>query len=75
MDTFKVMWDLSAPGGGAEGCFLRLDQTEYYREARTEPNPLEMMPDVSNITPSIIPNFELSDLLGTVSPNMFPKVP
>jgi len=45
MDTFKVMWDLSAPGGGAEGCFLRLDQTEYYREARTEPNPLEMMPD------------------------------
>jgi len=45
MDTFKVMWDLSAPGGGAEDCFLRLDQTEYYREAYTKPDPLEMMPD------------------------------
>src|ERR1700728_1290910 len=47
MDTFKVMWDLSAPGGGAEDCFLRIDQTDYYREKDTKPNPLEMMPDVS----------------------------
>ena len=47
MDTFKVMWDLSAPGGGAEGCFLRLNQTEYYREESTQPDPLEIMPDVS----------------------------
>jgi hypothetical protein len=47
MDTFKVMWDLSAPGGGAEGCFLRLNQTEYYREEYTQPDPLEIMPDVS----------------------------
>ena len=47
MDTFKVMWDLSAPGGGAEACFLRLEQKEYYREEYTQPDPLEMMPDVS----------------------------
>jgi hypothetical protein len=47
MDTFKVMWDLSAPGGGAEGCFLRLDQKEYYREEYAQPDPLKMMPDVS----------------------------
>jgi hypothetical protein len=46
MDTFKVMWDLSAPGGGAESCFLRIDQTDYYREMDTKPNPLEMMPGV-----------------------------
>jgi D-amino-acid oxidase len=46
-DTFKVLWDMSAPGSGAEGCFLRLDQTEYYREQYTQPDPLETMPDVS----------------------------
>lgn len=48
MDTFKVMWNLSAPGGGAEGCFMRLDQKEYYRAEYTQPNPLEVMPDVSS---------------------------
>jgi len=50
MDTFKVMWDLSAPGGGAEGCFLRLNQTEYYREEYTQPDPLEIMPDAKYIS-------------------------
>jgi len=38
------MWDLSASGGAAAGCFLRLHQTEYYREY-TQPDPLQMMPD------------------------------
>lgn len=47
MDTFQVMWSMSAPGGRAEGCFLRLDQTEYYREEDMQPNFLEMMPGVS----------------------------
>jgi len=51
MDTFEVMWDLSAPGGGAEACFLRLNQTEYYREEYTQPDPLEIMPDVSSSFP------------------------
>lgn len=74
MDTFKVMWDLSAPGGGAEVCFLRLDQTEYYREVYTEPNFLEIMPDVSNLIP-FIPNFGLPDLPCAGSPNMFQEMP
>ncbi|KAF9566534.1 D-aspartate oxidase [Agrocybe pediades] len=34
IETFNTMWDLSADGA-APGCFLRLPQTEYYRE---EPN-------------------------------------
>ena len=43
-DTFQVMWEMSAPGGEAEGCFLRLPQTDYFYDGR---NPhLEWMPDV-----------------------------
>lgn len=38
------MWELSAPGGEAEHCFLRLPQTDYFYDGR---NPhLEWMPDV-----------------------------
>jgi D-amino-acid oxidase len=40
------MWALSAPDGGAEGCFMRLEQTEYYAEPFTRPHPLNHMPDV-----------------------------
>ncbi|KAI0724847.1 D-amino-acid oxidase [Fomitopsis betulina] len=29
-ETFKTMWDLSAPGGAAEHCFRRMKETEYY---------------------------------------------
>lgn len=46
-ETFKAMWELSKPGGLAEGCFLRLPQTEYYGEQYDEPHPLSWMPDVS----------------------------
>lgn len=46
-ETFQKMWELSAPGGEAEGCFLRISQTEYYCDAAAGPNPLEVMPDVS----------------------------
>ncbi|EMD34685.1 hypothetical protein CERSUDRAFT_116873 [Gelatoporia subvermispora B] len=42
-ETFKVMWDLSAPGGDAEECFLRLPQTDYYYDGRDDR--LEWMPD------------------------------
>jgi len=29
-ETFEIMWEMSTPGGEAEGCFLRATQTEYY---------------------------------------------
>ena len=38
------MWEMSAPGGEAEGCFLRLPQTDYFYDGR-DPH-LEWMPDV-----------------------------
>ena len=49
MNTFKVMWEMSAPGGIAEGCFLRLHQTEYYTTYVTK-HYLEMMPEVSHLS-------------------------
>ncbi|KAH8817601.1 D-amino-acid oxidase [Flagelloscypha sp. PMI_526] len=36
--TFDKFWELSAPGGLAENCFLRLPQTEYYMEERSDPH-------------------------------------
>lgn len=48
MDTFKVMWEMSTPGGVAEGCFLRLHQAEYYKTYVTK-HYLEMMPEVSRL--------------------------
>ncbi|GJE86501.1 D-amino-acid oxidase [Phanerochaete sordida] len=54
-ETFKVMWEMSAPGGEAEGCFLRLQQTDYFYDGR---NPhLEWMPDYAELSPdSFIPD-------------------
>lgn len=46
-DTFKVMWELSAPGGEAEQCFMRLPQEEYYVDHRD--TQLNWMPDVSSL--------------------------
>ena len=43
-ETFKVMWELSAPGGEAEGCFLRVPQTDYFYDGRD--THLDWMPDV-----------------------------
>ncbi|KAI0682936.1 D-amino-acid oxidase [Cytidiella melzeri] len=42
-ETFKVMWELSAPGAEAEGCFLRLPQTDYFYDGRDVH--LDWMPD------------------------------
>jgi len=42
-ETFKVMWELSKPGGEAEGAFLRLHQTDYYYDGRN--THLDWMPD------------------------------
>ncbi|TFK49356.1 D-aspartate oxidase [Heliocybe sulcata] len=56
-ETFKVMWELSAPGGEAEGCFLRQKQTEYYCDKQAEPHPLAHMPDFRLLDEnSLVPN-------------------
>ncbi|KIY48481.1 nucleotide-binding domain-containing protein [Fistulina hepatica ATCC 64428] len=39
-ETFKIMWDLSAPGGEAEHCFLRIPQQEFYAQPPKEPHEL-----------------------------------
>ncbi|KAF5383265.1 hypothetical protein D9615_005066 [Tricholomella constricta] len=44
-ETFETMWELSAPGGPAEECFLRLNQEEFHCEERPQPDVLETMPD------------------------------
>ncbi|KAI0084754.1 D-amino-acid oxidase [Irpex rosettiformis] len=54
-ETFKVMWDLSAPGAEAEGCFLRLPQTDYFYDGRDVH--LDWMPDHKSLpTESLIPD-------------------
>ncbi|KAF9457141.1 hypothetical protein BDZ94DRAFT_1326481 [Collybia nuda] len=44
-ETFKKMWEMSAPGGPAEGCFLRITEEELYCQERIQPDPLGVMPD------------------------------
>lgn len=39
-----MMWQLSAPGGEAEHCFMRVSQTDYLLDGRDEC--LDWMPDV-----------------------------
>lgn len=46
IETFKTMWELSSPNGEAPGCFKRLRQKEYHREA-TNLDTLSLMPNVS----------------------------
>jgi hypothetical protein len=40
------MWALSAPGGDAESCFLRLTATDYHADLTRRPHELAWMPDV-----------------------------
>ncbi|KZV88380.1 D-amino-acid oxidase [Exidia glandulosa HHB12029] len=57
--TFQEMWKMSAPGSDAEGCFMRLPQTEYFAEPRARPHPLEVMPDFRYVDPAeLIPGAE-----------------
>ncbi|EKM56489.1 uncharacterized protein PHACADRAFT_172168 [Phanerochaete carnosa HHB-10118-sp] len=67
-DTFKVMWEMSAPGGEAEGCFLRLPQTDYFYDGR---NPhLEWMPDYAELSPnSFIPDAKFGIKFTTLTIN------
>ncbi|CAK5272218.1 unnamed protein product [Mycena citricolor] len=54
-DTFKVMWELSAPGGPAEGCFLRIREQEYFSEPIAHPEVLSVMPEFTMIAPEELP--------------------
>ncbi|KAF8156869.1 D-amino-acid oxidase [Crassisporium funariophilum] len=49
IETFNTMWELSENGGAAEGCFLRLPQTEFYRDKRDRHETLELMPNFSEL--------------------------
>ena len=46
-ETFAKMWMMSEPGQESEQCFMRIPQTEYYKEKRIGVNCLETMPEVS----------------------------
>ncbi|KAF8999842.1 D-amino-acid oxidase [Cyathus striatus] len=57
-ETFKAMWDLSAPGGKANGCFLRIQQTELYTDEVVLPDLFKHMPkfrelDLSELPPGV----------------------
>ncbi|KAJ7207059.1 hypothetical protein GGX14DRAFT_635946 [Mycena pura] len=54
-ETFKTMWELSEPGGPAEGCFLRIREDEYFAEPMANPEVLKAMPDYKPIPPSELP--------------------
>ncbi|KAJ6499534.1 D-amino-acid oxidase [Mycena vitilis] len=54
-ETFKTMWELSAPGGPAEGCFLRIQEEEYFAEPNATPEVLRVMPDYKSIPASALP--------------------
>ncbi|KAG0707887.1 hypothetical protein DFH29DRAFT_994524 [Suillus ampliporus] len=44
-DTFNVLWQLSEPGGTAEGCFLRHSHTEYHGDDFANAEWVRYMPD------------------------------
>ncbi|KAJ6597793.1 D-amino-acid oxidase [Mycena vulgaris] len=44
-ETFRVFWEMSAPGHPAEKCFIRTPQHEHYFEDLGHPRGLETMPD------------------------------
>ncbi|KAJ7442514.1 D-amino-acid oxidase [Mycena galericulata] len=54
-ETFKTMWELSAPGGPAEGCFLRIHEDEYFAEPIANPEVLQAMPDHKALPSSTLP--------------------
>ncbi|KAJ7871319.1 hypothetical protein B0H13DRAFT_1634268 [Mycena leptocephala] len=54
-ETFKTMWELSAPGGPAEGCFLRMQENQYFAEPIANPEVLQVMPDYKVLPSSTLP--------------------
>ncbi|KAF5340298.1 hypothetical protein D9611_007863 [Ephemerocybe angulata] len=46
LETFKKLWEMSAPGSDSEECFLRIEETEYFHEVSSaETTPLKDMPN------------------------------
>lgn len=65
-DTFKVMWELSAPGGDAEGCFKRIHETEYFYDGRDAR--LNWMPDFTVLTEAaLVPGAQTGVSFTTVT--------
>ncbi|KAJ7669024.1 D-amino-acid oxidase [Mycena rosella] len=54
-ETFKTMWELSAPGGPAEGCFLRIHEEEYFLKGIANYEALQTMPDFKALPSSSLP--------------------
>lgn len=54
-ETFEEMWEMSAEGGEAEGCFLRMQQTELFGYARSSPSPLAHMPNFRTLRKDELP--------------------
>jgi len=50
------MWEMSSPGGEAEGCFLRAPQTEYYASKEGDPNLHSFSPCFRRLEPSAFAN-------------------
>ncbi|KAF7300704.1 Nuclear export factor [Mycena chlorophos] len=53
--TFDEMWKLSAPDGPAEGCFLRIRESEYFAEPIAHPEVLSRMPQFTKIPADELP--------------------
>jgi len=49
-ETFEEMWKLSAPDGGAEHCFLRASQKEYYLVEQSDPELLSIYPEFRHLS-------------------------
>ncbi|KAG6850028.1 hypothetical protein H0H93_002232 [Arthromyces matolae] len=45
LETFKIMWETSAPGCPTEHCFLRMTHEEYHRQEKPKPDVHSFMPD------------------------------
>ncbi|KAL0958135.1 hypothetical protein HGRIS_000303 [Hohenbuehelia grisea] len=67
-DTFDVMWDLSKPGGDAEGCFMRLPQTEFFDPNTNKSSALAHMPDFQSVAKDdLVPGSDAGVTFSTVT--------
>jgi len=67
--TFDIMWDLSKPNGDdAEECFLRVPQTNYYRDDKEKVDVFEKMPNFRRLSETeLIPGTVLGVSFTTVT--------
>ncbi|KAJ7218306.1 D-amino-acid oxidase [Mycena rebaudengoi] len=54
-ETFRTMWELSAPGSSAEDCFLRIHEEEYFAEPTAAPECLKWMPEFKVLPSNALP--------------------